>query len=573
MSGEGRLSPRSRVSAPIVITSGNVDIYRNIISNPDSKYEVGSQLSDQSMILNVTYNWLGTNLEEKIYQRVFHRKDRYNLAKIEYLPYLLHNSNPMATQIFQHSMFVPRFYTDGDYHVGGEVDGQEVLPPGVYTVDRDISVRPGGKLILKAGVTLNFAPSVGMMVAGKLEARGRSPNDILFTLKREPIMTNESEALMMDEMQVDMETESIDIPTTIREPTSVRPVRLVGGRTEHEGRLQIFVDGRWGTVCDYNWNIIDAALVCHQLGLALNPKDWRLERSEVPSAGLEEDVILSNVRCTEHDTDITKCRAEYRSRNEFENSCSHDADVGVRCYEGAWAGLRFGVLAEQADLQYVTIEKAGLFDYISNEFKPALQFDFAKHNLNNIRVIENLHDGLGVIYSDIYSGGVNNVRNCEFSKNRGNGISLKQLGLNVRQSIIRDNLASGIHHDPVLSAIEQRELAGWFQMAPDLKSIDAEYSPYILPHFDGGIIDVDQWRQKYILTEHTTEDVEVTINIRCQPGYVIGMQLLSPIENRSSEEIVIYDSQTRNTKSDIWHVKRDLSVFPVTSSSYGIILK
>jgi hypothetical protein len=90
MNGEGRLNPRSRVAAPIVISSSNVDVFRNIISNLDSKYEIGSQVSDQSQILNCTYNWLGSKEEEKVFDRLFHRKDRYDLAKIEFLPYLLH---------------------------------------------------------------------------------------------------------------------------------------------------------------------------------------------------------------------------------------------------------------------------------------------------------------------------------------------------------------------------------------------------------------------------------------------------------------------------------------------------
>lgn len=36
----------------------------------------------------------------------------------------------------------------------------------------------------------------------------------------------------------------------------------------------------------------------------------------------------------------------------------------------AWAGLRLGPLAQRCDLQYVTIEKAGLLDYKTNSFKP-----------------------------------------------------------------------------------------------------------------------------------------------------------------------------------------------------------
>ena len=566
MNGEGRLNPRSRVAAPIVISSSNVDVFRNIISNGDSRYEIGSQVSDQSQILNCTYNWLGASEESKVFERLFHRKDRFDLAKIEYIPYLLHHSNPGTTLIYQFTTYIPRFHDENSDKVGGEVDGQEILPSGSYDVERDINIRPGGKLILSSGVTLNFAPSVGMMVAGKLEARGISPDDILFTLKREPVMVNET-AEMIDG-DVESETEPV-MPKNLPTPA---PVRLLGGKTEHEGRLQVLIDGKWGTVCDYGWTIINAALVCHQLGLALNPIDWRLERSEIPGAGSQEDILLSNVRCTEHDTDITKCRSE--RNHEFENSCSHDMDVGVRCYQGAWAGVRFGVLADRADIQYMTVKKAGLFDYTTNVFKPAIQMDFARHNFDHVRVVENLHDGLGVIYSDIFGGGnINNVRNSEFSNNHGNGISLKQLGLQVQGSIIKNNLGSGVSHDPVIGAYEQRELAGWFKFAPDFTATDFVYPLTEVPGTTDSI-DIDQFQMKYLLTKKVIgEEIEQTIKIRCQPGYVMGIQLLNPIENRSSEEIYIYDSLGGNSKSDIFQVKRDLSVFPLATTSYAIILK
>lgn len=570
MNGEGRLNPRSRVAAPVVISSSNVEVFRNIIYNKASTYEIGSQVSDQSQILNCTYNWLGSKDEERVFERLFHRKDRFDLAKIEYLPYLLHYSNPGSTLVNQFPTYIPRFHAEGSDKVGGEVDGQEILPAGTYEVERDINIRPGGKLILQSGVILNFAPSVGMMVAGKLEARGTAPDDIMFTLKREPVMVNDTTEMIsfLDE-GVESETEPV-MPKHL--PPS-KPIRLLGGKTEHEGRLQVMVDGRWGTVCDYGWTIIDAALVCHQLGLALNPIDWRLERSEIPGAGMQEDIIMSNVRCTEHDTDITKCRSE--RKEEFENSCTHEMDVGVRCYQGAWAGVRFGVLADRADIQYVTVMKAGLHDYATNVFKPAVQMDFARHNFDHVRVVENLHDGLGVIYSDVFGGGaINNVRNSEFSNNLGNGISLKQLGLQVHGSIIKNNLGSGVSHDPVIGAYEQRELAGWFKLAPDFIATDFVYPLTEIPG-DTQSIDLDHFQMKYLLTKkvHGEEEIEQTIKIRCQPGYVIGIQLLNPVENRSTEEIYIYDSQTGNLKSDVFQVKRDLSVFPLTTTSYAIIVK
>lgn len=68
-----RLIPRSRVSAVVVVSSSNVEVFRNILHNPESRYEVGSHLEDQSKIINCTYNWLGFAEENRIFERLFHR--------------------------------------------------------------------------------------------------------------------------------------------------------------------------------------------------------------------------------------------------------------------------------------------------------------------------------------------------------------------------------------------------------------------------------------------------------------------------------------------------------------------
>ncbi|XP_011334038.1 protein bark beetle isoform X2 [Ooceraea biroi] len=553
-----KLIPRSRVAAVVVVSSSNVEVFRNILNNPESRYEIGSHLADQSKVINCTYNWLGSGEEKRIFDRLFHRKDRYNLAKIEYLPYLLHSSNPGANTIIANPTFVPQFVTPGTNLVGGEVDGQEELRPGEYIVERDINVRPGGKLILQPGVTLRFPPAVGMMVAGKFDARGKGPSDILFTLKEE-LVPPKNETL---------EEEGENVP--IEETESV-PVRLLGGRTNLEGRLQIKIGNKWGTVCNYGWTILDAALVCHQLDFVLDFENWFMEPSHIPNAGINEDILFSNVRCTEDDNDITKCQAE--REQEFENSCTHANDVGVRCLEVAWAGLRLGPLAQRSDLQYVTIEKAGLLDYKTSAFKPALQIDFARHSLDGIKIINNLQDGLGILYSDIYSAdAINLVTNSDFSQNGGNGISFKQLGLRIFNSRIENNKVAGIRYNPALSAVQQREFAGWFLRAPD-STIDSPYNPIILPGMSGNI-EFTTLETKYIITNKVIgESIRRTINIKCTPGYVLGIQLLNPIENRSTEQIILHDSQQFNINQTSWHVKRDLSVFPVSSSSFVVILE
>ncbi len=36
------------------------------------------------------------------------------------------------------------------------------------------------------------------------------------------------------------------------------PIRLINGNSSSEGRVEIFIQGQWGTVCDDGWSTRDA---------------------------------------------------------------------------------------------------------------------------------------------------------------------------------------------------------------------------------------------------------------------------------------------------------------------------
>lgn len=45
-------------------------------------------------------------------------------------------------------------------------------------------------------------------------------------------------------------------------------IRLVGGSIGGEGRIELCYNNEWGTVCDDDWDVIEARIVCKQFGFS-----------------------------------------------------------------------------------------------------------------------------------------------------------------------------------------------------------------------------------------------------------------------------------------------------------------
>ena len=100
-------------------------------------------------------------------------------------------------------------------------------------------------------------------------------------------------------------------------------VRLVGGSGPHEGRVEVYHSGTWGTVCDDDWDLQDATVVCRQL-------DYINATAAVGPARFGSGsgpILFSEVTCVGNESTITEC--DHHSTGG--HNCSHKEDVGVVC--------------------------------------------------------------------------------------------------------------------------------------------------------------------------------------------------------------------------------------------------
>ena len=107
-------------------------------------------------------------------------------------------------------------------------------------------------------------------------------------------------------------------------PAQVRLVNNYDGAI-NQGRVEVYHDGQWGTVCDDGFTTENAQVVCRELGF---PHYIDAQVAEYHQFGEGGDPIwMDDVICDGSESHLSVCA----HRGWGTHNCGHSEDVGVIC--------------------------------------------------------------------------------------------------------------------------------------------------------------------------------------------------------------------------------------------------
>ena len=105
--------------------------------------------------------------------------------------------------------------------------------------------------------------------------------------------------------------------------------RLANGGAPNQGRVEIYVNGSWSTICGYWFGYGAARVVCRQLGL---PAPSRVYHYEIPFGSGNESTLTQPYNCQGNESSVLNC-----TKVGVNYGC-YPRDIGISCGPPVLAG-------------------------------------------------------------------------------------------------------------------------------------------------------------------------------------------------------------------------------------------
>uniref|UniRef100_A0A7N4NNW8 Lysyl oxidase homolog n=1 Tax=Sarcophilus harrisii TaxID=9305 RepID=A0A7N4NNW8_SARHA len=151
-------------------------------------------------------------------------------------------------------------------------------------------------------------------------------------------------------------------PSPAASPGSKLRFRLAGfPRKHYEGRVEIQRAGEWGTICDDDFTLQAAHVLCRELGFT-EATGWAHSAKYGPGTGR---IWLDNLNCRGTERSVSECS----SRGWGNSDCTHDEDAGVVCKDQRLPGFSDSNIIEVEE-QHLQVEEVRLKSAVGGGRRP-----------------------------------------------------------------------------------------------------------------------------------------------------------------------------------------------------------